>query len=32
LVLENLQGWQNKPDAAQKEKSRLRALTMGAKV
>ena len=32
LVLENLQGWLSKPDPAQLEQSRLRALAMGAKI
>ena len=31
LVLDNLQGWLEKPDAAQLEQSRLRALAAGAK-
>ncbi len=32
LVLDNLQGWLDKPDAAQLERNRLRALEAGAKV
>ena len=31
LVLDNLQGWLDKPDATQREQSRLRALAAGAK-
>jgi ferrochelatase len=31
LVLDNLHGWQDKPDEAELEQSRLRALAMGAK-
>ena len=31
LVLDNLQGWLNEPDAAELEQSRLRALGMGAR-
>ncbi|MGO8753812.1 MAG: ferrochelatase [Gallionellaceae bacterium] len=31
LVLDNLHGWLDKPDAAEREQSRLRALAMGAK-
>jgi len=31
LVLNNLQGWLDKPDAVQLEQSRLRALALGAK-
>ena len=31
LVLDNLQGWLHKPDAAQLEQSRLRALALGSK-